>query len=310
MMKRLSALLVAVGLLCAAAPTAQPPQTGGTGAATAPTVGQILIGQSNGNYAPETVSGGCTLSSTGVLTCSGGGSLTTTDGLSHTVTNTTSMAFGNGFVLSGSGGAAVVNAAVSDNSHATSYTVAAGDMNNAINLTATTGTPALTLPAVSTTIFAVGMSLPVTVTGTVPWTVTNSTGLTLAGVPTTLYPGMSGAFVPNADGTHLDWFGPPAGGTPTVTIAKGTFTLGTSAIASGACAAAVTVSASGVLTTDVVNASFNGNPTAVTGYIPSTAGMLAAIFFPTANNVNALICNNTAASITPGAITLNWQVTR
>lgn len=101
---------------------------------------------------------------------------------------------------------------------------------------------------------------------------------------------------------------PPVGGT--ATIASGVAALGTGAIASATCATVVTVPATGVLTTDVVQAGFNGDPTAVTGYIPATSGMLTIIDYPTANNVNFKVCNNTAGPITPGAITLNWRVTR
>lgn len=96
----------------------------------------------------------------------------------------------------------------------------------------------------------------------------------------------------------------------TSTIASGTAALGTGAISSGACATVVTAAATGVATTDVVSASFNGDPTAVTGYIPATTGMLTIISYPTANNVNFKVCNNTSASVTPGAITLNWRVVR
>ena len=63
-------------------------------------------------------------------------------------------------------------------------------------------------------------------------------------------------------------------------------------------------------TTDVVHAGFNGDPTAVTGYIPATAGMLSIFVYPTAGNVNFKVCNNTGSSITPGAVTLNWRVVR
>lgn len=98
--------------------------------------------------------------------------------------------------------------------------------------------------------------------------------------------------------------------TLTANIAAGTAALGTSAISSAACASVVTVAATGVLTTDVVTASFNGDPTAVTGYVPLTTGMLAIIAYPTSGNVNFKVCNNTASSITPGAITLNWKVVR
>lgn len=100
-----------------------------------------------------------------------------------------------------------------------------------------------------------------------------------------------------------------AGGVST-TIAAGTSALGTSAISSGACATVVTTSATNTATTDVILAGFNGDPTAVTGYTASTGGMLTIISYPSANNVNFKVCNNTGSSITPGAITLNWRVIR
>jgi len=101
-----------------------------------------------------------------------------------------------------------------------------------------------------------------------------------------------------------------AAGGITTTIASGTAVLGTSLIGSAACASAVTVAATNVATTDTVTASFNGDPTGVTGYVPLTTGMLAIIGYPTSGNVNFKVCNNTSAGITPGAITLNWRVTR
>lgn len=96
----------------------------------------------------------------------------------------------------------------------------------------------------------------------------------------------------------------------TRTVASGTVALGTSAIASGACASVVTATATGALTTDVPRASFNGDPTGVTGYAPVTTGTLKVYVYPTANTVNIKVCNPTASSITPGAITLNWNVQR
>jgi hypothetical protein len=38
--------------------------------------------------------------------------------------------------------------------------------------------------------------------------------------------------------------------------------------------------------------------------------MLTIIPYPTANNVNFKVCNNTLAPVTPGPITLNWNVFR
>jgi hypothetical protein len=100
-----------------------------------------------------------------------------------------------------------------------------------------------------------------------------------------------------------------AGGLST-TVVSGTSALGTGAITSATCASAVTTSATGTATTDVIWWGFNGDPTAVTGYVPLVAGMLTIIAYPSANNVNFKVCNNTNASVTPGAITLNWRVVR
>lgn len=96
----------------------------------------------------------------------------------------------------------------------------------------------------------------------------------------------------------------------TSTIASGTSAMGTGAIASATCATVVTTTATNTATTDVVLASFNGDPTAVTGYIPAVAGMLTIIAYPTSGNVNFKVCNNTSSSVIPGAITLNWRVLR
>ena len=94
-------------------------------------------------------------------------------------------------------------------------------------------------------------------------------------------------------------------------IASGTATLGTSAIASGASATVVTVSAPGVLTTDPIIVGFNVNPNTVTGYsAASTTGCLVITAYPTADNINVVVSNPTASSITPDALTLNWRVVR
>jgi hypothetical protein len=97
---------------------------------------------------------------------------------------------------------------------------------------------------------------------------------------------------------------------PVGTIASGTSALGTGAIASATCATVVTTSATGTLTTDTIVWNPNADPTAVTGYGPSASGSLYIWGYPTANNVNFKVCNNTSASITPAALTLNWRVSR
>ena len=94
-------------------------------------------------------------------------------------------------------------------------------------------------------------------------------------------------------------------------IASGTAELGTAEIASGNHATVVTVAATGVATTDVIDWGFNADVHGVTGYAPTANGCLFIQAYPTANNVNFLVINNTAAAITPGsAVTLNWKVSR
>jgi hypothetical protein len=130
-------------------------------------------------------------------------------------------------------------------------------------------------------------------------------GTNVTGVPISTGVSGLGTGVATAAGTALS-----AAGGITSTIASGTAALGTGAISSATCATVVTVSAANVATTDTLMASFNGDPTAVTGYIPATAGMLTIIAYPTSGNVNFKVCNNTTSSITPGATTLNWRVVR
>jgi len=101
-----------------------------------------------------------------------------------------------------------------------------------------------------------------------------------------------------------------AAGGLTTTIGSGTAALGTSAITSGACATVVTVATTNVATTDVISFTPNADITAVTGYAPVTTGGLAIYPYPTSGNVNFKVCNPTSSSITPGAVTLNFRVTR
>lgn len=96
-----------------------------------------------------------------------------------------------------------------------------------------------------------------------------------------------------------------------VEVASGTATMGTSAISSGTCDTVVTVAATGALTTDNLVADFNADPTGTTGYIPSTNGMLTIIKYLTAGNAKFKVCNNTSASVTPGAaVVLQFRVIR
>lgn len=103
---------------------------------------------------------------------------------------------------------------------------------------------------------------------------------------------------------------PNANSTMSITVASGAKALATSAISSAACSSAQTDTATGTLTTDAISATFSADPTAITGYVPLTAGGLTIYAYPTADTVNFKVCNFTSSSITPGAVTLNWRVVR
>jgi hypothetical protein len=103
---------------------------------------------------------------------------------------------------------------------------------------------------------------------------------------------------------------PAATGTVAYTIATGTAALGTSAVSANSCATVVTVSATGTATTDTIVYTPNADISAVTGYGVSSTDGLIIYPYPTANNVNFKVCNATSSSITPGAVTLNFRVSR
>lgn len=120
----------------------------------------------------------------------------------------------------------------------------------------------------------------------------------------------TGAFAVSA-GSQWNCFTNSGSGSGTVNvIASGATAMGTAAIGSGACATTVTVGASGVATSDPIQISPASNLNSVTGYSPSVNGGLALTWYPTSNNVNFAVCNWSNASITPGAVTINWKVMR
>lgn len=184
-------------------------------------------------------------------------------------------------------------------------------------MTVSGGLPAWTAAASGGTVTSIATTSPITggtitTTGTIACATCVTSAASLSSGAVVVGAGSqasaattTGTGVVTAIGNNLS-----AAGGLTTTIASGATALATGAIGSAACATAVTGTATNTATTDVVLASFNGDPTAVTGYVPLTTGMLTIIVYPTSNTVNFKVCNNTGASITPGAITLNWRVVR
>lgn len=73
---------------------------------------------------------------------------------------------------------------------------------------------------------------------------------------------------------------------------------------------ATTVTATGALTTDSLIVNYSGDPTGLTGYGGGTAGGITIRPWLSAGNANFKLCNETANSITPGALSVIWRVVR
>jgi hypothetical protein len=138
-------------------------------------------------------------------------------------------------------------------------------------------------------------------------------------VDTVVIPGsisMSSALPAAQGGTGNGGLTFPAGATTVPqTVASGSLSLATSPINSGACQAVTagsvnSVTAANVATTDVIEFTPNESIKAVIGYTPGPSGGLAIEAYPTSGYVNFDVCNWNASAITPGAVTLNWRVTR
>jgi len=192
---------------------------------------------------------------------------------------------------------------------AASPTVTAADMGGSLIISS----GGVTIPVISAGLFNAKQTLFLVNYGGSAASVTNNSGQAInAGGGCGLTIPTGGSWQLQANGTSLDCLQTvsSATGGGSTTIANNTAVLGTSAIASGVCASAIVSAGPGIATTDVIWWGFNGDPTAVTGYAPTVNGMLTIIVYPTTNNANFKVCNNTAASVTPGAITLNWRVIR
>lgn len=102
----------------------------------------------------------------------------------------------------------------------------------------------------------------------------------------------------------------PASATLTQTLCSGTISIPTASVASSSLSSTVTATCTGLATTDTIIATSNVNVFTVTGFAPSTTGILSINIWPTANTINLNLENDTAAAITPGALTINYRVVR
>jgi fibronectin-binding autotransporter adhesin len=92
-------------------------------------------------------------------------------------------------------------------------------------------------------------------------------------------------------------------------LASGSQALGTSAIASGACATTIQVAVTGGTTSDTATLTPTTDPNTVTGYKASASGALYVNSFMTSGELNIEVCNNTGSSITPSALSVHYLVT-
>jgi hypothetical protein len=91
-----------------------------------------------------------------------------------------------------------------------------------------------------------------------------------------------------------------------LTIASGTKALNTASITTATCDAGAAVAATGTLSTDTVDWSFNAAPTATNKY----GAFLVVYAVPSTNTVTFYTCNPSATTSTPTAMTVNWSVRR
>jgi len=123
--------------------------------------------------------------------------------------STLGLTAGNGIAIAtGTVSSSLTNTA---GSKTTDYTVVAGDMGGVIGLGGSSAHN-LTLPAISSTIFANNMSVCYNVEGTGTWTIVNNTGGSLLGLPSTTIPQYAGGCF-WSDGANLHWEAGTQGGT-------------------------------------------------------------------------------------------------
>jgi hypothetical protein len=256
----------------------------------------IYVGNASNQAVDVAMSGDCGIIAAGIITCTkSSGTLFGTAAFQNTGTSGANVPLLNGANTWGATNAFAAITATTLNGN-----------------TFTAGTYTLTGAASKTLTFNNSLTL----SGTDAKALVLTNGLTVSGNDGTLSFGAAGKTLTINNsiaftGTDAAVYTlPNATSTIPRVVASGAKALATGAVASATCTSAQTDAATGTLTTDAVIVSFNGDPTAVTGYVPLTTGMLTIIVYPTADTFNAKVCNNTASSITPGAITLNYRIVR
>jgi hypothetical protein len=189
-----------------------------------------------------------------------------------------------------------------------SPTVASTDMGGQIQSNVSGG-GTLTIPAITSTLFASGQTLSVvnysTSTEAVSSTPTvNAQGgcSTTNGIPA------AATWQLTSNGTSIDCF-QTISVNSVVSLASGSQALGTVAISSGTCATTIQVAITGATTSDTANVTYMTDPNTVTGYKASASGKLDTTGFMTAGELNIEVCNGTASSITPSAMSVHYSAT-
>lgn len=114
------------------------------------------------------------------------------------------------------------------------------------------------------------------------------------------------------DGTNFELQNPqtaPASGVVKV-CSQVAIAMPTSAVTSGAKSSSSTGTCTGLTTSDTIVCSSAVELFGITGFVPSTSGILTINPWPTSNTINVEYENNTGGSVTPGSLTVNCEVTR
>jgi hypothetical protein len=100
------------------------------------------------------------------------------------------------------------------------------------------------------------------------------------------------------------------GGTTTKVCSQVAVVMPTAAILTQAESTTATGTCTGLTTSDSIVCTSSVHLSGVTGFVPATTGILTILVWPTTNTINASYENNTAGTITPGALTINCGVFR